>query len=108
MKAQEFWNIYNVKSFRDFDVVDGEISLSKEEYRDYLNKCYGDVTVCGQNFSQGDLLEDADPVAFRCGKSDYESQIQSELEDQLENEDDSDIEFIDDELVEDEEEEDEE
>lgn len=75
------------------------------EWRDILNEMYGSVTVCGQTFDQGDLLEDADPTAFRCGKGDYENELTSELERQLENEDDSDIEFIDDELTEDEEEE---
>ena len=95
MKTQEFWNINNVSSFRNFDVVNGEISLTENEYKEYLNDIYGSVTVCGLEFDQGDLLEDADPVAFRCGKSDYESQIQSELEDQLKCEDSSDIEFKD-------------
>lgn len=95
MNAQQFWNIENVSSFRNFDVVNGEISLTENEYKEYLNDIYGSVTVCGQEFDQGDLLEDADPVAFRCGKSDYESQIQSELEDQLNREDSDDIEFKD-------------
>lgn len=95
MNAQQFWNIENVSTFRNFDIVDGEVSLSNSEYKDFLNEMYGSVTVCGQEFDQGDLLEDADPVAFRCGKSDYESQIQSELEEQLNREDSSDIEFID-------------
>lgn len=103
MKAAQFWNIDNVSSFRGIDVRNGEVDMTTEEYRDYLNECYGDVMVCGSAYGSGDLLEDADPVAFRCGKSDYESQIQSELESQLENEDDSDIEFIED-LDEDEEE----
>lgn len=95
MKREEFWNIDNVKSFRNFDVDNGEVSLSESEYVDYLNEIYGSVEVCGQTFDQGDLLQDADPTAFRCGKSDYESQIQSELEDQLSKEDSDDIEFID-------------
>lgn len=95
MNAQQFWNIENVSTFRSFDIVNGEVSLSNSEYKDFLNEMYGSVTVCGQEFDQGDLLEDADPVAFRCGKSDYESQIQSELEEQLNREDSSDIEFID-------------
>lgn len=95
MNAQQFWNIENVSTFCSFDIVNGEVSLSNSEYKDFLNEIYGSVTVCGQEFDQGDLLEDADPVAFRCGKSDYESQIQSELEDQLNREDSSDIDFID-------------
>lgn len=107
MKAAQFWNIDNVKSFRNYDVVDGEISMSDSEYVDILDEIYGDVQVCGMTFGSGSLLQDADPTAFRCGKGDYESSIQSELEEQLENEDDSDIEFIDDELTDDEEEEEE-
>jgi len=110
MNAQQFWNIDNVSSFRNFDVRDGEVSLSNEEYRQHLNDIYGSVNICGQEFDQGDLFEDADPVAFRCGKSDYESYIQSDLEEQLNNEDSTDIEFIDgdeDDLTDDEEEEEE-
>lgn len=95
MNAQQFWNIDNVSTFRSFDVRNGEVELTESEYVDHLNEIYGDVTVCGQTFSQGDLLQDADPVAFRCGKSDYESEIQSELEDQLSKEDSDQIEFID-------------
>lgn len=95
MKAQEFWNIDNVSSFRNIDVRNGEVDVTDGEYVDYLDEIYGDVEVCGQTFGSGDLLRDADPVAFRCGKSDYESEIQSELESQLCGGDSADIEFID-------------
>lgn len=95
MKREEFWNIDNVKSFRNFDVDNGEVSLSDSEYVDYLNEIYGTVEVCGQTFEQGDLFKDADPIAFDCQKGDYESQLQSELEKQLDKEDSDDIEFID-------------
>lgn len=94
MKTQEFWNIDNVSSFRNIDVRNGEVDMSEEEYADHLDECYGEVNVCGNYYGAGSLLKDADPVAFRCGKSDYESQIQSELEDQLSREDSSDIDFI--------------
>lgn len=108
MKASQFWNIENVSSFRGFDVRGGEVELSNSEYKELLNEIYGSVTVCGQTFDQGDLLEDADPTAFRCGKGEYENELQSDLEKQLENEDSDDIEFIDgDEWEVDEEEEDE-
>lgn len=105
MKAAQYWNVDNVSTFKQYDVNNaGEVELTNEEWRDILNEQYGSVTVCGMVFNQGDLLEDADPTAFRCGKNDYESQLTSELESQLENEDDSDIEFIE-ELDEDEEDE---
>lgn len=95
MNAQQFWNIDNVSSIRGFDVRNGEVSLSNDEYASHLTEIYGFVSVCGYEYAAGDILESQDPVAFRCGKSDYESDIQSELEDQLSREDSSDIEFID-------------
>lgn len=94
MNAQQFWNIDNVSSFRGFDVRGGEVSLSNIEYIDFLNEIYGDVEVCGYSYGAGNVLESQDPVAFRCGKGEYESEIQSELEDQLSREDSADIEFI--------------
>lgn len=94
MKTAQFWNIDNVSSFRGFDVRGGEVRLGDSEYIDYLNEIYGDVEVCGYTYGAGDVLESQDPTAFRCGKCDYESEIQSELEEQLSREDSADIEFI--------------
>lgn len=83
----------NVTKFNGFDVENGEVSLSDAEYVEVLNDIYGEVSVCGNTYGSGDILQDQDPVAFRCGKGDHESHIQAELEDQLEREDDSNIEF---------------
>lgn len=94
------FDIANVVSFRDFDVRDGEVVLADDEYADHLDECYGNVEVCGYSYGAGRLLKEVDPTAFRCGKSDYESEIESELETQLENLDDSDIEFDDEDLPE--------
>ena len=94
------FDIANVVSFRGFDVRDGEVTLTNDEYSEYLTECYGYVTVCGYEYASGDILESQDPVAFRCGKGDYESLIQSELESQLENLDDMGIEFDDEDLPE--------
>lgn len=87
------WNVDNVKEFRGFDVDGGEVSLSDEEYASYLTDIYGDVRVCGQLFDSGDLFKDVDPIAFGCGKSDYESALTTELEEAIENEDDQEIVF---------------
>lgn len=90
------FNINNVSSFRGFDVRNGQIDISDSEYVDFLNECYSeDVTICGMSFSQGEALKNLDPVAFRCSLSDYESEIQSELEDAIENEDEDDIDWED-------------
>lgn len=91
-RAQAFTTA-NVVKFHGHDVENGEVSVSNEAYVDFLNEIYGDVQVCGNTYGSGDLLEAQDPVAFRCGKNDYESSLQTELEDQLSREDDSQIEF---------------
>lgn len=90
--AKKF-SIENVVSFRGFDVVDNEISLSDFEYMDFLDEVYEEVNICGNTYSAGRALEAIDPVAFRCGKADYESVLQSDLEEQLANEDEDGIEF---------------
>lgn len=83
----------NVTKFRTFDVINGQVDISKSEYIDHLDECYDEVSVCGMSYSAGRVLSEVDPVAFRCGLGDYESEIQSAMEDQLEREDESDIEF---------------
>lgn len=86
----------NVSQFKGYDVRNGEVSLYDTEYREILDDIYGAVSVCGMEYGAGSLLEGVDPVAFRVGKGDEESRLQSELEEALDREDDSDIEFIDD------------
>lgn len=89
------FNINNVDTFRGFNVVNGAVDVSTSEYMDYLDEIYGDVQVCGYTYGHGRTLEAIDPVAFRCGLGDYESEIQTELEEAIDNEDDSDIEWLD-------------
>lgn len=96
MKMINF-DINNVDTFRGFNVVNGQVGVSKNQYQDMLNDVYGDVTICGMTYGQGDALEALDPVAFRCGLSDHESFIQGELEKAVKYEDDSEIEWLDEE-----------
>jgi len=86
--------IENVNKFRGFDVVNGQVDISTDEYIEMLNEICEEVTICGMTYSAGTALEAVDPVAFRCSLGDYESEIQSELEDAIENEDYSDIDWI--------------
>lgn len=83
----------NVNVFQGWDVVNGEVSLTDEQYVEILNDLYGDVDVCGMSYGSGSVLVDQDPTAFRCMKGDYEDYIQTDLEDQLDREDESNIEF---------------
>ena len=43
-----------------------------DEYDSYLDGCYGDLDVCGSSASYA--LKNLDPTAYRCGKSDYDSE----------------------------------
>lgn len=97
MNKQTFWSVDNVSSFRGYDVNNGEVDLSESEFQDHLDEIYGTVEIMGMTYGVGNVLSGVDPVAFRCAQGDYESQLQAELEEQLQNEDDSDIEFIQDE-----------
>lgn len=93
MTTSKKFSIENVVSFRGFDVIDGEVTMTDGEYADMLNDVYEDVNICGMKYAAGRALQLIDPVAFRCGKNDHESDAQSDLEEQLDNEDEDGIEF---------------
>lgn len=50
-----------------------EYSCSESEYDEFLDEIEGSVTVAGMEFYASDILKSCDPVAYRCGKIDYES-----------------------------------
>lgn len=50
-----------------------EYEVSEEEFNDFLDDCYDMVTVAGLEFYPSDILKSCDPIAYRCMKSDYES-----------------------------------
>lgn len=45
-----------------------------DEYDSYLDECYGDIDVCGSSYTASYALKNLDPTAYRCGKSDYDSE----------------------------------
>lgn len=55
-------------------------------YRDFLNEVEPEITICGCTFEPSIVLEELDPVAFRCGYLDYANSIDidiDELEDDI-------------------------
>ena len=50
-----------------------EYSCSESDYDEFLDEIEGSVTVAGMEFYASDILKSCDPVAYRCGKNDYES-----------------------------------
>lgn len=98
LPPSKFWNTSNVTKYKGYDVTNGEVDLSESEYEDVLDEIYGDVVILGMTYGTGAVLSGVDPVAFRCSQGDYESQLTAELEEQMANEDDSDVEFDDEDL----------
>lgn len=87
------FNINNVTFFRGFTVTNGQVDISESEYADYIDEFYPTVEVAGLTFDASRIILKCDPVAFRCGLGDYESEIQSELEEAIDNEDESEIDW---------------
>lgn len=57
------------------DYTNGTETRSEYEldrmYRDMLDECYGDVEIAGLTYSTSHALQTIDPVAYRCGFSDW-------------------------------------
>lgn len=51
-----------------------EYEVSEDDFDSYLDD-EGSVTVCGIEFYPSDILKSCDTIAYRCAKSDYESNI---------------------------------
>ena len=52
-----------------------EYEISESEFDEFLDDSGKTVTVCGIEFYPSDILKSCDPIAYRCAKSDYESNI---------------------------------
>ena len=50
-----------------------EYEVAEAEYDDFLDDCYPTVELMGMTFYPSDVLKSCDPIAYRCSKSDYES-----------------------------------
>ena len=69
-----------------------EYTCTDEDYDNFLDDVYGDVQVCSMEYSTSQALKLLDPVAYRCGKSDFESNYDlddceeyNDLKDELES-----------------------
>lgn len=75
MKREEFWAVENVETFRGHDVVNGEVDVSDDAYGDRIDEIYPTVEVAGIHFNPSRIIQELDPVAWRCGKGDWESEL---------------------------------
>lgn len=86
------YTLENVDTFRGMNVSRGEIH-DYDAYDEALDS-EGTVIVGGIEFYPSQILEALDPVAYRCGYQDWKNSYQCELEDAIQNEDYSEIEWI--------------
>lgn len=56
------------------ELDDFEYTATVEEYDEFLD-LEGEISVAGLSFYPSTILKECDPIAYRCGKSDYESNI---------------------------------
>ena len=50
-----------------------EYEATESEFDEFLDDCYPTVELFGMTFYPSDVLKSCDPIAYRCSKSDYES-----------------------------------
>lgn len=69
-KIESLNNEINAKQ-KEIDSFEYEVSES--DFDEFLDDAEESVTVCGMTFYPSDILKSCDPIAYRCAKSEYES-----------------------------------
>ena len=60
-----------------------ENNENEDEYNDMLNDVYGDIDIAGMMYSVATILKEVDPTAYRCGHTDYNDSLLSEVNDEI-------------------------
>ena len=55
-----------------------DIEVTDDEYDEFLDYRYGYFTIGYIKFDASRILSELDPIAYSCGKSDYEDSLESE------------------------------
>lgn len=69
-----------------------EYSCTDDEFGDWIDSIYPEVNIGSLTFSPSDVMKQLDPIAYRCAKSDYETDYDlddveeyNDLKDELES-----------------------
>lgn len=60
-------------SAKQSEIDNFEYECSDDEFSDWIDSIYPEVSVGSLTFSPSEIMKELDPIAYRCGKSDYES-----------------------------------
>ena len=50
-----------------------EYVSTEAEYDEMLDECHSDYEISGMTYTASQILKNCDPIAYRCGKNDYDS-----------------------------------
>ena len=83
---------FGVEEFEDArEAADYIMENCDEDYYDsMLDECYEDVEICGYKYAPSIALYRVDPVAYRCGRSDWEDFEAGDIAHELERMSDGD------------------
>lgn len=57
------------------EVEEALYDYAVEHFDEYLNDLYGDVDICGCNYSASYALQEVDPAKYRCDLADYSDEL---------------------------------
>lgn len=66
---EQVYKVDEVEEFDQFEVISER--EAEERYEQMIDDCHEVVEVCGYSYSPSHVLKNVDPIAFRCGFSDY-------------------------------------
>jgi len=76
-------------SFYELVNEDGDVFLTRSDiedlYEEMLDECYPDLMIAGFAYSTSRALKEVDPIAYRCGFSDYISFMLSDGWEEIEH-----------------------
>ena len=78
---QEISNLENeIESLKDEitlkeqEIDNFEYECSDDDFDDFLDQIYPEINIGSLTFYPSQVLKECDPIAYRCAKSDYESE----------------------------------
>lgn len=67
-------------------VLEGSVdNYCENNYDDWIDECFDEVKIGCSYFLASDILKKLDPIAYRCGLSDYENSIYEDYNYELEH-----------------------
>ena len=66
-------------------IVELEDCENEGEYDDMIDETNGDVVICGMKYLSSRALKELDPIAYRCGHTDFNDSLLTDANDELES-----------------------